>query len=176
LPTAVCDRGYLTMKRSFLFALPILASLLLGFYLGHVWAQRRFNEGARILSQFLALKEYEVLADLQYKESTAIEGKQSLLGLLAFMDKIEKERGVAPFMQQGLYLDRGNAYVRLAFLEENEGNKARSEEYIRQAQVVLRKTNMNDTSEGHLREVVTKLDATTHYMLPYVLTFAKSVK
>ena len=79
-------------------------------------------------------------------------------------------------MRRGLYLDRGNAYVRLALLEEQEGNKARSEEYIRQAQVVLRKTDMNDTSEGHLREVVTNLDATTHYMLPYVLTFAKSVR
>jgi hypothetical protein len=176
LPIAVFDGSYLTMKRFFVFALSVLASSVLGFYLGHVWGQRRFNEGARILSQFLALKEYEILADLQYKESTPTEGKRALLGLLAFMDKMEAEKGVVPSMQRGLNLDRGNAYVRLAFLEDKEGNMTRSEEYIRQAQVVLRKTDMNDTSEGHLREVVTKLDATTHYMLPYALTFARSVQ
>jgi hypothetical protein len=164
------------MKRFFVFALPVLASSLFGFYLGNAWSQRRFNEGARILSQFLALKEYEILANLQYKESTPVEGRRSLLGLLAFVDKMEAEKGVVPSMQQGLYLDQGNAYVRLALLEDKEGNKARSQEYIREAQVVLGKTDMKDTSEAHLREVVTKLDATKHYMLPYALTFAKSVR
>lgn len=74
------------MSRLLGFVLLIVASLLLGFYLGNVWSRRSLGEGSRVLSQVLALKEYETLADLQYKESNPAEGEEALLGLLAFMD------------------------------------------------------------------------------------------
>jgi hypothetical protein len=164
------------MNRVLGFVLLIVASLLVGFYLGTVWSRRRFSEGSRILSQVLALKEYETLADLQYKESNPAQGKEAFLGLLAFMDKMATEKGIVPSMQRGLDLDRGIAYMRLALLEDREGNKDQSDEYIRQAQACLKKTDMKDLSEGHLREVVSQLDATTHYMLPYTLTFTKAVQ
>ena len=164
------------MKRAFGFVLLIVASVLFGFYAGRAWIRRRPSEGPRILSQALALKEYETLADLQYKESNPAQGEQALLGLLAFMDKMEAEKEPVPSMQRGLDLDRGIAYVRLALLEDREGNKDQSHEYIRRAQACLKKTDMKDLSEGHLREVVNQLDATTHYMLPYTLTFAKAVQ
>jgi len=105
------------MNRSLGFVLLIVASLLVGFYIGNVWSGRRFSEGSAILSQVLALKEYETLADLQYKESSPTQGKQALQSLLAFMDKMEAERGVVPSMQRGLDMDRGIAYLRLALLE-----------------------------------------------------------
>lgn len=164
------------MKRASVFVLLIFASMLFGFYAEGVWSRGRPAEGQRIMSQVLALKEYETLADLQYKESTPAQGKQALLGLLAFMDRMEAENGPVASMQRGLDLDRGIAYARLALLEDREGNKDQSDEYIRQAQACLKKTDMKDLSEGHLREVVNQLDATTHYMLPYTLTFAKAVQ
>lgn len=89
---------------------------------------------------------------------------------------MEAKKGVVPSMQRGLELDRGIAYVRLALLEDREGKKDRSEEYIRGAQACLKKTDMKDLSEGHLRDVVSQLDATTHYMLPYTLTFTKAIQ
>lgn len=164
------------MNRTLGFVLLIMGSLLLGFYLGNVSSRRRFAEGSGILSQVLALKEYETLADLQYKESTPAEGKQALQSLLAFMDSMEVEKKPVPSVQRGLDLDRGIVYVRLAVLEEREGNKDRGAEYIRQAQASLKKTDMKDVSENHLRDVVAQLDATTHYLLPYTLAFTKSVQ
>jgi len=164
------------MNRLLGFVLLIVASLLLGFYLGNVWSRRSLGEGSRIVSQILALKEYETLADLQYKESSPTQGKEALLSLLAFMDKMQAEKGVVPSMQRGLNLDLGIAYMRLALLEDRDGNKDRSEEYIRQAQDSLKKTDMKDLSESHLRDVVIQLDTTTHYMLPYTLAFSKAVQ
>lgn len=164
------------MNRTLGFVLLIMGSLLLGFYLGNVFSRRRFSEGSGILSQVLALKEYETLVDLQYKESTPAEGKQALQSLLAFMDSMEVEKKPVPSVQRGLDLDRGIVYVRLALLEEREGNKDRGAEYIRQAQASLKKTDMKDVSENHLRDVVAQFDATTHYLLPYTLTFTKSVQ
>ena len=114
--------------------------------------------------------------DLQYKESNPAQGKQALLNLLAFMDKMEAEKGIVPSMKRGLDLDRGIAYMRLALLEDREGNKDPSEEYVRQAQASLKEADMKDISESHLRGVVAQLDATKHYMLPYTLTFSKAVQ
>src|SRR5258708_21334218 len=141
---AAWRRNCFTMNRVLGLVLLIIASLLLGFYLGNVWSRRRFGEGSKILSQVLALKEYETLADLQYKESNPAQGEQALLGLLAFMNKMEAEKEVVPSMQRGLDLDRGIVYLRLALLGEREGNKDRSEEYIREAQACLNKTDMKN--------------------------------
>jgi hypothetical protein len=164
------------MNRTLGFVLLIIGSLLFGFYLGNISSQRRFAEGSGILSQVLALKEYETLADLQYKESTATEGRQALLSLLAFMDSMEVEKKPVSSVQRGLDLDRGIVYVRLALLEERDGHKDRATEYIREAQASLKKTDMKDVSESHLRDAAAQLDATTHYLLPYTLTFTKSVQ
>lgn len=164
------------MNRTLGFVVLIIGSLLLGFYVGNVFSQRRFAEGSQILSQVLALKEYETLADLQYKESTPAAGREALLSLLAFMDSMEVEKKPVPSVQRGLDLDRGIVYVRLALLEERGGNKDRAAEYISQAQASLKKTDMKDISEGHLRDVVVQFDATTHYLLPYTLAFTKSVQ
>lgn len=164
------------MKRKLGVVLLVVASLLLGVYVGSILSQRRLGEGSRILSQVLALKEYETLAGLQYKESTSTVAKQALLSLLAFMNRLQTEKQPAQSVQRGLDLDRGIVYVRLALLEEKDGNKDRAEQYIREAQASLKQTDMKDVSESHLRDVVAQLDATTHYMLPYTLTFTKSVQ
>jgi hypothetical protein len=164
------------MKRSIGFFFLVPASLLLGLYVGSVLSQRRFAEGSRILSQVLALKEYETLAGLQYKESTPTDARQALLSLLGFMESLEAKKRPAKSVQRGIDLDRGIVYMRLARLEERDGNKDRSEEYIRQAQESLKKADIKDVSESHLRDVITQLDATTHYLLPYTLTFTKSVQ
>ena len=121
-----------------------------------------------MMSQFLALKEFEVLTSLQYKESDPQRGRTALLDIPSFMRRMESEEKLSASIQRGVDLDRGITYMRLAVLDERAGNIESSKQFIRQAQASMK---LKDASENHLREVVAKFDSTSHYMLPYVLVF-----
>jgi len=156
------------MKPIFRYILLTLAGVLVGFWFGHAWSKRTVGEGSKMMSQFLALKEYEVLTSLQYKESDPQRGREALLDLLSFMRRMETEEKLSAEIQRGVNLDRGITYMRLAVLDERAGNRESSKQFIRQAQASMK---LEDASENHLREVVAKFDSTSHYMLPYVLIF-----
>jgi len=147
----------------------LIVGSLVGFGLGH----RSFDEGTEMLSDILALGEYETLASLQYKETDTPHARQALLGLLEFMDEMEvNNRGR---IQKEMYLDRGVAYMRLALLEEKSGNISGAKDYVQKAQESLKKRDGNDVSENKLRELVTKFDSTPTYKLPGIFLLSKGL-
>jgi hypothetical protein len=113
-----------------------------------------------------ALGEYETLASLQYQPADAAHGKQALLDLLDFMRRLDNEQGNA--IGNAVDTDRGITYIRLALLEEKEGNHEGSSEYIRKAEESLRGHPGRTMSEAELRASVAKLDSRSRYALPAV--------
>ena len=90
------------------------------------------------------------------------------------MHRLESEQGNA--IGNSLEIDRAMTYTRLALLEEREGNKEKSQDYIREAQASLRKRENRDYSESHLREIVAKQDSKSHYALPAVFNLRQARK
>lgn len=151
-------------------ALLCLAGLVVGLPFGLALGHRSFDKGTEMLSDILALSEYETLASLQYKESDLPHAKQALLDLLKFMDEMETNNGLG--IQKEMDLDRSTALMRLALLEERAGNTSEAREYILNARETLKKRDGNDISEDKLRELVMQFDGTPTYKLPgiYILS------
>jgi uncharacterized protein YggL (DUF469 family) len=135
----------------------VLVGLALGAVGGAICAHQAVNKRSRYLSQIMAVSEYQNLALLQYKHADTIHGKQSLQDLLAFMDRVEASR--LSGSQDVLDFDRCLTYIRLALLDEKSGDVGAYQKDIAAAANCSKKLNNKDTSEAHLREVITKLDA-----------------
>ena len=90
------------------------------------------------------------------------------------MRRLEGEQGNA--IGSSLEIDRAITYTRLALLEEHDGNKEKSQDYIRQAQESFRKRSNNQYSEAQLRDMVAKLDSKSHYALPAVFSLRQARK
>jgi hypothetical protein len=160
------------MMRFLRYAALTLLGLVLGAPAGYLWGNRSTNEDARIMSQMYALGEYETLASLQYQQASTAQGKQALLDLLDFMRRLESEQGNA--IGNSLEIDQAITYMRLALLEERDGDKGKSQEYILRAQECFRKRSNKDYSESQLRGMVAKLDSRSHYALPAVFNLRQA--
>lgn len=152
----------------------LVVSLMVGMPLGYLWGRRSTGAGPKIMSQMYALGEYETLASLQYQQASTAQAKEALLDLLDFMHRLEDAQGNA--IGSSLEIDRGIICTRLGLLEEREGNKEKSQDYIRQAQANFRKRSNNEYSEVQLRDIVAKLDSKSHYALPAVFNLRQARK
>jgi len=161
------------MKSAIRYAVLILVGLILGLPLGIRLGHRTFDRGNEMFSEVLALSEYETLAGIQYKESDFPHAKLALQDLIKFMDEMETNN--KPELQRSTELDRGIAYMRLAFLEEKAGNASESATYIHKAQAVLSKRDGSEQSEEHLREQVTRYDRTPTYKLPGIFLLSRKM-
>jgi hypothetical protein len=161
------------MRRGVRFALLAFAGLILGLPLGLGLGHRAFDKENELFSDVLALSGYETLAGMQYKESDVPHAKQALLDLIKFMDEMEtnNRRG----LQKSMDLDRGMAFMRLAFIDERAANVAEAREYVRKAQEAFRKRDGSDTSEEKLREQVRKYDQTPTYKLPSIFLLSRKM-
>ena len=154
------------MTRALRHCVTAVVSLLIGGSLGFLFGSRTTQQAPKIMSQMYALGEYETLATLEYQQADAVHGKRALGGLLEFMKQIDLAQGNA--LGSSLDVDRGITYMRVALLEEREGNREKSQEYIRQAEDSFRERSGSTMSEADLRAVVAKQDARTRYALPGV--------
>jgi len=159
------------MTRLKRFALLAVGGLVAGVPIGFGLRHRSFSTGLEMFSDILALGEYETLTSLQYRESSGPKAKQALLDLLKFMDGMQANDRRA--IEREMDLDRGVALMRLALLEEKAGNSSEARDYIKRAQECLKKRDGSDVSEGRLRELVTKFDATPTYKLPGVFLLSR---
>jgi hypothetical protein len=173
MSTNTYDSGADPMKSAIRYVVLILVGLILGLPLGIRLGHRSFDRGNEIFSDVLALSEYETLAGIQYKESDFPHAKLALLDLLKFMDEMETNNRLE--LQRSAELDRGIAYMRLAFLEEKAGNASESAAYIHKAQAVLSKRASGEQSEEHLREQVTRYDKTPTYKLPSIFLLSRKM-
>ncbi len=161
------------MKSAIRYALLTLVGLVLRLPLGIRLGHRSFDRENEMFSDVLALSEYETLAGIQYKESDFPQAKFAMLDLLKFMDEMETNNGLE--LQRSADLDRGIAYMRLAFLEEKAGNASESTAYIHKAQQVLSKLDGSQWSEEHLREQVVRYDKTPTYQLPSLFLLSRKM-
>jgi hypothetical protein len=156
------------------FALLAIAGTILGLPLGYWRAHKSVGEGAQIMSETDALGEYETLASLQYKQSNSEYGKQALIDLLEFMKRMELASKQAN--QKDIDGDRAFVYLRLALLDEKAGNMESYRNYIQRAQESLRKRSNEAHSEDQLRDWIVKYDSTAHYLLPFTLTWQRTMR
>lgn len=161
------------MRRGVRFALLTFAGLILGLPLGLGLGHRAFDKENELFSDVLALSEYETLAGIQYKESDVPHARQALLDLIRFMDEMETNNRLG--LQKSMDLDRGMAFMRLAFLEEKAGNPSESAAYIHKAQAVLSKRDGSEQSEEYLREQITRYDRTPTYKLPSIFLLSRKM-
>lgn len=161
------------MRKAIRYALLTFAGLILGLPIGLGSGHRAFDKGNELFSDILALSEYESLAGMQYKESDAPHATQALLDLIEFMDEMETNNRLG--LQKSMDLDRGIAFMRLAFLAEKAGNASEATEYVRKAREAFKKRDGSDTSEELLRERVTNFDKTPTYKLPSVFLLSRSM-
>jgi hypothetical protein len=149
------------MKRVAKYALFTLAGVLIGFPLGFRHAQRTVGEGGRILSQTLALTEYETLANLQYKQADPAHGTEAQLDLLSFMQQVQATQEIA--MPRSMDYDQAQALMRLALLDEQAGYSEGFQRYLRRAQEALNHSDHRWYSEKQMREFVAHADQESQY-------------
>ena len=68
----------------------ILIGLMIGGGSGAISAHHRLNRNFKMLSQMMAVSEYQNLALLQYKYADLYHARQSMQDLLSFMNQVEK--------------------------------------------------------------------------------------
>jgi len=161
------------MREATRYALLIFAGLILGLLLGLGLGHRAFDKANELLSDVLALSEYETLAGIQYKKSDTLHATQALLDLIKFMDEMETNDRHG--LQKSIDLDRGIAFMRLAFLAEKAGNVSEAKKYVQEAQESFKKRDGSDTSEERLRDQVTTFDKTPTYKLPSIFLLSRKM-
>lgn len=149
------------MKRLAKYALLTLAGVLMGFPLGFWHAQRTVGVGAKILSQSLALSEYETLANLQYKQADPEHGTEAQRDLLSFMRQLQATQEVA--VSQELDFDQAKVLMRLALLEEQGGYSEGFQRYLHEAQESLHHSTHCSFSEKQMREFIAQADADSRH-------------
>jgi hypothetical protein len=152
-----------------------LAGLIVGLPLGFWRGNQSLGEGAQIMADAYGLGEYEILAALQYKNSTLEYSKQAQLDLLQFMQQMEVANKQS--LQKSIDGDRGFAYMRVALLEERGGNMESSRVCFQKAQESFKRRRSNDVhSEEQLRDMIAKYDLTSHYLFPFTLAMRKMMR
>jgi hypothetical protein len=149
------------MKRVAQYGLLILAAALVGFPIGFWHAEKTTGVGAAILSQTLALSEYETLANLQYRHADAVHGEQAQLDLLSFMQQLRAKQKIALPME--LDHDQARALMRLALLDEQTGDNQGFQQYLHQAQEVLNRSDQRWYREETMRAFIAKADSQSQY-------------
>ena len=149
------------MKRVAKYVLLTLAAALIGFPLGYWHAQRSMGDGAAILSQSLALSEYETLANLQYKQADPLHGAQAQLDLLSFMQQLQAKQKIV--LPRALDYDRARVLMRLALLKEKDGDHEAFQQYLRQAQESLNHSDRKWYSEDKMRKFIAQADTKSEY-------------
>lgn len=149
------------MKRAAKYAVLILAAALVGFPLGYWRARSSMGDGAAILSQTLALSEYETLANLQYKQADAPHGSQAQLDLLSFIQQLQARQKIA--VPRALDYDRARVLMRLAMLEERAGDDSKFQQYLLQAQESLNHADHKWYSEEKMRKFIADADSESPY-------------
>ncbi|HXX71234.1 MAG TPA: hypothetical protein VEI55_03015 [Candidatus Acidoferrum sp.] len=142
-------------------ALLLLAAACVGFPLGFWHAQSTIGVGAAMLSQGLALSEYETLADLQYKQADAEHGEQAQLDLLHFMQQMQAKEKIA--LPRAFAYDEAKVQMRLALLEEQAGNEEGFQQHLEQAQKALNHSDQRWYAEKQMREFIAKDDRESQY-------------
>jgi hypothetical protein len=145
------------MSQRVTYAMILLIGTLMGLPLGYLRAQKSIGGGSKIMSQWVALSQYESLAQMQYEQSDLAHGRQALLDVLKFLDETEASNRVGD--QKSINADRGLTYVRLGLLEEKADNHDFSQDYIRKAQVSFKNCDGKEYSDEDLRNLMTKLDS-----------------
>jgi hypothetical protein len=146
------------------YATIILIGTLVGLPLGYLRGHKSIGGGSKIMSQWVAMSQYQTLALLEYEQSDVTHGRQALLDVLKFLD--ETEAGNRAGDQKTIDADRGLTYMRLALLEEKADNRSLSQDYIRKAQVSFEKCDGKQHSDEDLRKLITKLDAPSRSTSP----------
>jgi hypothetical protein len=149
------------MKRVLQYALLTLAAALVGFPLGFRHARNSIGDGAAMLSQTLALSEYETLANLQFKQADAQHGSQAQLDLLSFMQQLQASQKIA--VPRALDYDRARVFMRLAMLEKQAGDHDKFQQYLRQAQQSLSRADHKWYTEDKMRKFIEEADSQSQY-------------
>lgn len=149
------------MKQVAKYVLLALAAVLVGFPLGFWHARHSMGDGAAILSQTLAISEYEILANLQYKQADPQHGAQAQLDLLSFMQQLQARQKIA--VPTALDYDRARVLMRIALLEEQAGDNQAFQQYLHQAQESLDDCDHKWYPEEKMRNWIAKADAGSPY-------------
>lgn len=144
------------MKRFAKYVSLSLVAALVGFPLGFWHAQRTIAVGANILSQTLALSQYETLANLQYKQADPTHATQSQLDLVKFMQQLEATQTIA--VRWEFDHDRARALMHLALLAKKAGNDDAFQQYLHDAQKSLDEADQKWYSEEAMRTFVSVAD------------------
>jgi hypothetical protein len=145
------------MSQRVAYAIILLIGILMGLPLGYLRAQKSIGGGSKIMSQWVALSQYESLALLQYEQSDLPHARQALLDVLKFLDETATSNRVGD--QKSIDGDRGLTYLRLALLEEKANNGDLSLDYIRKAQASFKKCDGKEYADADLQKLMTKLDS-----------------
>jgi hypothetical protein len=149
------------MKRFLKYALLLLAAACVGFPLGFWHAQSTIGVGTAMLSQTLALSEYQTLANLQYKQADAEHGAQAQLDLLHFMQQMQTSQKIA--LPREFAYDEAKVQMRLALLEEQAGDDAGYQQHLVEAQEVLSNSDKRWYTEKQMREFIANDDRQSQY-------------
>jgi hypothetical protein len=149
------------MKTFAKYGLLTFVAALAGFPLGYWHAQRTIAVGADILSQTLALSQYETLANLQYKQADAAHGTQAQLDLVNFMQQLDSRQTIA--VRREFDYDRARALMHLALLAQQAGNDEQYQQYLHDAQKSLDDVDEKWPSEETMRTFISVADKRSKY-------------
>ena len=152
-------------------------AVIIGVLAGFAWAAHgRQSEDWSLMTQTYALGDYETLTSLEYQNANVENGKRALHEIIDFMQQTESLEGNA--IGKGLEIDRAMTNMRLALLEEKQGNKQESQDFVKRAMEGLRKSYgaKSTMTESDLRSAVLKLDGQVRYGLPAIFILRQSKK
>jgi hypothetical protein len=162
----------LVFKKAALFGLLFLVGAGLGLYAGWKTSSRpeRVREG-RLFGNPAGrefLKTYDLMARLRSLGMGSTlrlrdpkygpEGSREYLNLILDTAQQGKRQLTDPAAWTLIDVESGITYVRLAMIEEAEGNPSASQTWMQKARATLKQAGWKDCSEVHLRTLVLELN------------------
>lgn len=121
------------------------------------WLGRRQAESFRELGIMVGAGWAAERASLLYREANPPEAREAILDEVSLLKELASHPELG--WTEVAYNDLALAYMRLAILEERQGQVEESKSFMRQAEENARSAGWRDPTAAHIRTIVDRLDA-----------------
>lgn len=145
-------------KRPILIVLMSISLLALGFAGGTYFGWTKLGKSSRSMERLFGTAGYAQYVAMEYQYANYRDAKKALLDYITMLDEGEKIKGIDDLNYRMYQVDIMISYVRLAILEDRNGNPKESEKYMREATKRCQDVKWKDCSPEKIRQLVEQLD------------------
>jgi len=145
-------------KKLFLSILIGLCLIGLGFGGGTYFGWTKFGRASRSMERLFGMAGYAQYTAMEYQYAEYAEAKKTLLQYIAVLDSQRETKDLDACDRRMYRVEAMLSHIRLALLEEKNGNTKEADKYLREASKRCQDAHWKDCSLEKIRQVVERSD------------------